>query len=219
MIDFSSNLKWKLRWALARYAGLRIPSESNRLTPADVDWERGRLTVRSPKTEHHEGHESRTVPIEPKLMELLIARYNEMEEGETYLTDISGQGNMTRWVEKITAAAGVELWPRLWQTLRSSREKHWAMTYPQYVVSYWMGHSIEMSGKHYANAVPDEIYERVSGAAQNPAQQPALDAANDRTAQGATPRETQEIAHSGKGVARGYWRRRESNRRATLQPV
>ena len=33
---------------------------------ADVDWERGRLLIRSPKTEHHEGKDSRLVPIFPE---------------------------------------------------------------------------------------------------------------------------------------------------------
>lgn len=37
-------------FGLARYAGLRIPSESHLLTWADVDFEKSRLLVRSPKS-------------------------------------------------------------------------------------------------------------------------------------------------------------------------
>jgi hypothetical protein len=40
------------------------------------------------------------------------------------------------------------------------------MTFPQFAVSRWIGHSITISGKHYANAVPDELFER---AAKTPA--------------------------------------------------
>lgn len=51
--------EWRLIFALARYGGLRCPSEVLPLRWADVDWERGRILVRSPKTEHHAGGESR----------------------------------------------------------------------------------------------------------------------------------------------------------------
>ena len=36
------------------------------------------------------------------------------------------------------------------------------MTFPQYAVSKWIGHSIAISGKHYANAVPDELFDRAA---------------------------------------------------------
>ncbi|MBX3363127.1 MAG: site-specific integrase [Phycisphaeraceae bacterium] len=149
--------------AVARYAGLRIPSESQRLTWADVDFERARLTVHSPKTERWEGHDQRVVPITPKLMTLLRDRFETMPEGEAPLVTIGGKGAVIRPVRKIWARAGVEPWDRLWQTLRSSCEKEWAMTHPQFAVSRWIGHSITISGRHYANAVPDELFERVSG--------------------------------------------------------
>jgi hypothetical protein len=46
--------------------------------------------------------------------------------------------------------------------------------HPQFAVSKWIGHSIEVSGKHYANAVPDELLAKAAtgakGAAQTSAQ-------------------------------------------------
>ena len=45
--------EWRVVVALCRYAGLRCPSEVGALTWADVNWEKGRLTVRAKKTEHH----------------------------------------------------------------------------------------------------------------------------------------------------------------------
>lgn len=157
--------EWRLAFGLARHAGLRIPSESHRLTWADVDFERGRLTVRSPKTERWEGHDQRVVPITPKLMALLQERFDAMPEGEARLVTFGGSGAVIRRVRRIWAAAGVEPWARLWQTLRSSCEKEWAMTFPQYAVSRWVGHSITISGKHYANAVPDELFDRAANVA------------------------------------------------------
>ena len=52
-------------------------------------------------------------------------------------------------------------------------EIEWAQRFPQFAVSRWLGHSILVSGKHYANSVPDEFFERAMGgahAAQNAAQ-------------------------------------------------
>jgi len=38
------------------------------------------------------------------------------------------------------------------------------MTFPQYAVSKWIGHSITVSGRHYANAAPDELLDKAAGA-------------------------------------------------------
>ena len=170
VIEAMPTTEWKLLFGLARYAGLRIPSESHLLTWADVDFERGRLNVQSPKTERHKGKERRTVPITPKLAKLLQDRFAEAAEGDEHLITIKGKGAVIRAMRRFCKAAGVEAWPRLWQTLRSSCEIEWAATFPQYAVSKWIGHSIVVSGKHYANAVPDDLMQK---AAQKAAHIPA----------------------------------------------
>ncbi len=181
VIEACPNAEWQLLFGLARHAGLRVPSESHLLTWADIDWERGRMTVRSPKTEHHEGHEQRMVPITPQLMDLLQARYDDSDEGEQYLVSIRGQGRISRQVKSICANAGVQLWARLWQTLRSSCEKEWAMTFPQYAVSKWIGHSITVSGRHYANEVPDELFDSAAKSVESKAQRNAQQKAHETT--------------------------------------
>ncbi len=173
--------QWRLLLALARYGGLRVPSESHLLTWADIDWDRGRMTVRSPKTEHHVGHEQRVVPIMPRLMTLLQDAFDSAETGEDRIVTLGRGGQLHRRLQAIVKIAGVEPWPRAFQTLRSSCEKEWAMDFPQYAVSKWIGHSITVSGKHYANAVPDELLDRAAGldetqAVQNAVQYPAASA-------------------------------------------
>jgi hypothetical protein len=86
-----------------------------------------------------------------------------MPEGETPLVAIGGKGAVIRRVRAIWKKAGVEPWERLWQTLRSSCEKEWAMSHAQFAVRKWIGHSITVSGRHYANAVPDELFDRAAG--------------------------------------------------------
>ncbi len=66
------------------------------------------------------------------------------------------------------------------------------MTFPQYAVSLWIGHSIAVSGKHYANAVPDELFDRAAG--------PEDDA--DEAAQNAAQYAAQQVVANGRNAPR-----------------
>ena len=162
ILEACPNTQWKLIFALGRYAGLRVPSESHLLTWGDVNWEHGKLRVRSPKTEHHMGHEERTVPITAKLMSVLQDAFDAAQPGEERLVTLNHGGQSHRSLRRIVLAAGVEPWNDAFQTLRRSCEKEWALTFPQFAVSLWIGHSITVSGRHYANAVPDELFEKAA---------------------------------------------------------
>ncbi len=190
------NLRWRLIFGLARFAGLRTPSETRLLTWADVDWTRGRLTVRSPKTERYAGHEQRVVPITSSLMTLLHEGFTEAleaDDGEQRIVRVPAScGHLFNTMADIVRRSGIPLWSDLFQTLRRSCEIEWAQVYPQFAVSKWIGHSIAVSGRHYANMVPDELYERMAGArveedakraAHKAAQQPTETACNDLKAE------------------------------------
>ena len=158
------DAEWRVLFGLAYWAGLRTPSETHGLTWRDVDWEKGRLDVASPKTERYAGHERRLVPVAPELMGLLRDAYDAAEEGATRIITLSHH-DKRKVYETIGAAvrrANVEPWPALWQTLRDSCERRWAMVHPQVAVSRWIGHSIAVSGRHYANRVPDELFARAA---------------------------------------------------------
>ena len=49
VLDACPDAEWRLIVALSRNGGLRCPSEHLRLEWCDVDWERDRFLVRSPK--------------------------------------------------------------------------------------------------------------------------------------------------------------------------
>jgi integrase len=70
--------EWRLIVALSRYGGLRCPFEIVALLWQDVDWERGRFWVSSPKTE---GHGWRWVPLLPELRPYFEAAFEEAPEG------------------------------------------------------------------------------------------------------------------------------------------
>lgn len=162
--------EWRLIFALARYGGLRTPSETLSLRWEDVDWERGRLFVRSPKTEHHEGKESRWVPIFPELRPLLDTAFGQPDEAEFVISRYrSGNANLRTQLLRIIKRAGLTAWPKLFQNLRSTRETELAEVFPLHVVTAWIGNSELVATKHSLQ-VADEHFAK---ATQNPTQRAA----------------------------------------------
>ena len=74
--------RWKAIVSLCRFGGLRCPSEVLSLHWDDVDFERGRMRVRSSKTEHHENGGVRDVPLFPEVRTALEELYLEPDGGE-----------------------------------------------------------------------------------------------------------------------------------------
>lgn len=163
IIDACPDRRFRLIFALARYAGLRIRSEGFALTWRDIDWGGSKMRVKSPKTERHAGHEERWVPITPKLLPILREAYENAEEGAERVVPIKWTGMIPERMLAAVIAAGVKPWPKLFQALRASCEKEWAMRWPQYAVSSWLGHSMSVSGRHYLNKIPVELFERAAG--------------------------------------------------------
>ena len=169
--------EWRLIVVLARFGGLRTPSETLLLRWSDVDWERGRLLIHSPKTEHHEGKEFRWIPLFPELREDLEAAFDRASEGAEFVITRyrDAEQNLRTHFLRIINRAGLKPWPKLFQNLRATRETELAETNPIHVVTAWMGHSQLIAAKHYLQ-VTDEHYER---AAQKAAQQPAASPRNE----------------------------------------
>ena len=137
------SLDWQVLFGLARFGGLRIPSESHILTWENVDWERKLLRVYAPKTDS-----TRVVPIVPRLMEIL-KKARELAAGESETIVQMSTNNLHRNFEKLLKAAKIEVWDDLFQTLRRSCETDFAKHHPQGAVSRWIGHSMRVSEQHY----------------------------------------------------------------------
>ncbi len=161
VLNACPSVQWRALVGLARLAGLRVPSETHRLTWADLDWSRGRLSVHSPKTERYSGHESRIVPIVPALMTILQNTFDAATEGQEQIIALS-RNNLHRTLEAIVKRAGMAPWPRPFQTLRQSCDSEWKLTFPAHAVDQWLGHSAEVSRKHYL-MVPDHVYDLAAG--------------------------------------------------------
>ena len=163
VLDACPNAEWRLIFALARFGGLRIPSELMQLRWGDIDWERGRMTVRSPKTEHHEGKSSRVVPLFPELRPHLEAVWDLAEEGAEYVIARrrSPGVNLRTRLEKIIARAGLKPWPKLFHNLRANRQTELAAKFPEHVACEWIGNSRAVAREHYLR-VTEADYEHAA---------------------------------------------------------
>lgn len=85
VLDACPDADWRLLFALCRFGGLRCPSEPLGLRWQDILWDTGRMVVTSPKTEHHEGKESRLVPLFPELKPYLEAAWELAEPGAEFV--------------------------------------------------------------------------------------------------------------------------------------
>jgi len=165
--------QWRAVVALSRFAGLRCPSEVAALRWGDVNWERGRLMVRSPKTAGHEGHAVRVVPIAPELRPILQDLFDRAEVGvEAVVPRLHDPAmNLRTTFGKIIAKAGVKPWPRLFHNMRASCATDWVERFPAHVVAGWLGHSPLIAARHYLQT-RDAHFNMAAGvgeAAANPA--------------------------------------------------
>ena len=176
VIDAAPDHEWRLIIALSRFGGMRCPSEHLALRWQDMDWERSRFRVDSPKTGE------RWVPMFPELRSHLEEAFELAQEGAVYVVNRyrDSNANLRTTFTKIIKRAGVKVWPKLFHNLRASRETELAAVYPIHVVCEWIGNSAAIAAKHYLT-VREEDFERATqgGAksdalvAQNQAQQPS----------------------------------------------
>jgi integrase len=77
--------EWRCIIALARFAGLRCPSEVLSLRWSDIQFDTGKMTVTSPKTAHLPGKEYRVVPIFARLRPYLEEAFELAPAGAEYV--------------------------------------------------------------------------------------------------------------------------------------
>ena len=161
LIENAPNVWWRLLIALARFGGLRIPSEAFSLRWADVNWADGRIVVSSPKTAS-KGKPYRVIPMFPLLKPYLEEAWDATLPGAEYVFPEEyrrrAQGpagwincNLRTTFEKIIRRAGLEPWPRLWHNLRASCESDLAQVFPLAVVTKWLGNTPSIALRHYVD--------------------------------------------------------------------
>jgi integrase len=203
ILEACPDVQWRLIFGLARWGGLRCPSEVLRLKWQDVDFEHSRFIVHASKTAHHADSGIRTVPIFPELRPLFQDAFDNAQDGDVFcITRYRDKSvNLRTRLTKYIRRAGFEPWPKLFQNLRSTRETElFKMTNGNIkAVCSWIGNSPKVALEHYAQVTEADLKEAAKmsllsdgeKAAQNAAQ---YDAAKSRKAPQTALNEYQESA-------------------------
>jgi integrase len=164
LLDVIPCPEWRLLVVLARYGGLRVPSEALELRWGDIDWERRRMVIRSPKT-RRKGYGARIVPIFPELAPHLEQAWEAAPEGAEFVitryrtTEVNLRTQLTRYILK----AGLKPWPKLFVAMRQSRAIELAREYPAHVATAWLGHSAQVAMRHYWRVTEADFERAIRG--------------------------------------------------------
>lgn len=162
--------EWRAILALSRIGGLRIPSELTGLKWSDVNWDRGTITIRSPKLERYSGG-TRLIPLFPELRrelwDLLSIRGEDGgEPGDNVISRRRCRNaNLRTQFHRLCERAGVPKYQKPFANARASRCTELAESFPIHVVTSWMGHSRAVSERHYLRVQP-EHFEAATGVAR-----------------------------------------------------
>ncbi len=167
VLDACPDAEWRLLFALSRFGGLRCPSEHLAIAWNDVDWEKNRFRVDSPKTG------VRWVPIFGELKPYFEEAWEIAPEGAVHVIARYRDTNMNlrTQLQRIIKRAKVDPWPKLFQNLRATRETELAASHPVHVVCKWIGNSISVAAKHYLQ-VTDGDFDRAANIAPDSARNP-----------------------------------------------
>ncbi len=212
-VEHAPNGTWKLLIVLSRFAGLRVPSEALSLRWQDVDWNRQRLTVPSPKTQHLPGRSYRVIPLFPAIRPYLEAAWDDAPEGAEYVIPDEyrrraqgpagwGNANLRTTFKKIVRRAGLEPWSRLWHSMRASCETDLARQFPLAVVAKWLGNTQAVAMRHYVD-VTDADFERAILGIMPAAEEAAQKAAQHAHATQRSDSHSETAAHEKTPVLQG----------------
>jgi hypothetical protein len=134
-----------------------------------VDWERGRLTIFSPKLEHLASGGFRTIPLFPELRAVLADLFDAAPEGRVYVVNRyrDGKQNLRTQFLRIIRKAGVQPWGRLFHNLRGSLETELAQNHPVHVVAQWLGNTPKIAAAHYLQVRDCDFDRALAGGAKS----------------------------------------------------
>ena len=127
------------------------------------------MTFRAPKTANYIGKDIRTCPIfvEEQTGIDLVSFFEAVPmDGEFLLPTLAtwadpGQ-RFTKVVEQAINDAGLERWPKLFVNCRGSRATEISRIYGPKNEAEWVGHSEEVSMRHYQMQMPGD-WQRATG--------------------------------------------------------
>lgn len=166
LLSLIPSAERKLVFALARYGGLRCPSEVLALEWRWVDWENNTIAVQSPKKDG-KPDKWRVIPIFKELRPYLEDVFDQAEPRSTHVISkdrVSGE-TYAQYFKKLCNRNGIPVWEKFFINLRSTRETELTEEYPLHVVCAWIGNSTRIAKKHYLQITKDHM-NRASGVAE-----------------------------------------------------
>jgi integrase len=170
LLEACPHQEWRTIIAFARIGGLRCPSELQQLRWTDVHWAENRFLVRSPKTEHHEGHRERLVPLFPNLRSELERHFSldEANDNEFVIERIRGTSwNLTTTFQTIAKRAGLGKIVRPFDNMRMSRSNEVDREFGSIKESLWIGHSERVKKEHYYRLEDSDFAEAAGASLEN----------------------------------------------------
>lgn len=171
VLEACGNSQERLILCLARYGGLRIPSEIQYMEWEDIDFERKQFRVKSPKKETLSNQKKgiftdksiRYVPLFPELEKAFSEYFEDFPEGgprRLFSMDKSLPKSLQISTVKqcvrdrfraICRKAGIPVWGKFFQNLRSTRETelNQMQKFSFHEIARWIGHAPEVACRHY----------------------------------------------------------------------
>jgi integrase len=147
-MDHSIDADTRLFLCFGRFAGLRLPSELRTLRPSDIDFGKSKLKILDSKKRRY-----RTMPLFSILRAELDRHRDSVGWTDFVLSERSrnaSEANNYNLMKEAIERAGLAVWPRLRQNLRSSCENELlAKGFDERLVTGWLGHTITVSRQHY----------------------------------------------------------------------
>ena len=161
VIKLTDDAELRAIIALARFGGLRTPSEPFALEWGHIDWDRLRIVVPAVKTKQRE------LPLFPELVPYLKALQEGAEDSFLFprLRRFS-DANLRKQMGKLIRLSGMAVWQKLFQNIRSSRQTELEERFPRKTVCAWMGNSETVADQHYLQVLDEHFDRAVVGEAQ-----------------------------------------------------
>lgn len=163
MMD-QADPEWRVILALARFGGIRTPSETTKLCWQHVDFATGRLRIPSPKTAG-QGKPFRITPMYPELRGPLQDLHDITAEGTEFVINRyrGGAVNLRTQALRIAARAGVVLPPKFFQNCRASRVTELHREFGSKCATDWAGHTAAIALNHYQMVLDADFTRAVQG--------------------------------------------------------
>jgi hypothetical protein len=127
------------------------------------------MSIPEPKVEHHEGRGIRSCPIFPELRSIFDEAFEIFRDKSEYVVAAPQyraaantamgwkNANLRSEMLRLLRRAGIPGWPRLFHSMRASRQTELQREFPIHVVCSWLGNSPRIAQQSYLLVTEDDF--------------------------------------------------------------